>query len=370
MKLAPGSPQEGFNDFPLGCPVCKGRLNETSEGIFCGQCGRVGGRTFGIPDFLQGRQRLPLAGGASFDLEADEHDATFLIERRDLASFAELIRQTQEDSRSLAERRFDERYWRVCMEVGPAHGHAILTKVNTFLSSNDAAPIHRGVAVEGGGGEGFFLLGFTTYFEKVIFVDCSLRNILLAAKLVSEHSLTNVLFVRADLTALPMQDAKADMIHENGVIEHVADPTKMVREALRALSTNGTYICLSPNRYPISPEPHFRLSFFGIYPRVIRHFLVRLIRGVSDESGTELLSLRGLQAVFRAAGEQNPSIFFLPPGLPSTARSGLIRRTCRLILGWRGTAPVANFFINRLLLPIAPYHIAVVSPRRDQPHPT
>jgi SAM-dependent methyltransferase len=244
-------------------------------------------------------------------------------------------------------------------EVDLRHGEAMLAKLDAFLAERGFGAATGDVAIEAGGGTGRFLPGFAGRFKTVVFFDCSLSNIVLAQKLAAECDLTNVLFVRGNVERLPFRKDAFDFVHQNCVIEHVADPVAMVREALRVLSTRGTYLCLSPNRFPITLEPHFRLPLFGLFPAGLRRALLPHVRGLPDEAGTDLRSLRHLRRCFEAAGAR-PFIFFLPRTLSSTARNTPLRRIVKTVLSVPAVGSLLSYGLNGPLLPIMPYHVAVV----------
>jgi SAM-dependent methyltransferase len=350
----------------LACPKCKESVEVSDAKLVCLVCGPVGRITLGFYDFLSDKNTLPLAAGGSFDLEADAEKAALLLASGEDLSFEELLGLSigYEETKRGAEGRYIRHYWKACREVGFNHGSALLSKVNGFLAYKGRSELASGIAVEAGGGQGYFLPDFSSYFSHLCFVDCSLENLVLARRVAKDHSIQNVTYVRGDVTELPLKGRSCEFVHSNGVIEHVAVPQAAVDESLRVISKNGTFVCLSPNRYPLTPEAHFRLPLYGIFPSRVRLWLIKRTRGASDEAGTDLLSLRQLKKHFRSA-RVDPDIFFLPPRLPYTARSSPVRRLVLFALNFPATAGIAHFLLNVFLLPVAPFHIALYGPDRS-----
>lgn len=351
----------------LACPRCGRDVHEADENVWCDACGVVGRRRLGHLDFTAARS-LPAAAGGAFDLLEDEtlahrvvHQAgptfedglAFVLPRKAWLSGGDCCQQR-------AVQRAAARYDLVEQQAGDRHGKAILDKVHAALDA-DGRTFANGTALEAGGGLGKYLFGFRQRFAAVVFVDCSLTNIVLAERLATEQGLDGVTFVRADVEALPFRDGSFAFVHQNGVIEHVAHPIDMVREALRVTEPGGTYACLSPNRFPVTKEPHFEVRLFGIFPPTIRRRVIRHTRGVESEAGTDLRSLRELKAIFRAAGVPAPNPFFLPPRLPSIARSTPLRRLLKRLLDNDIANRGIRGILNHVLLPVAPYHLVVTT---------
>lgn len=361
----------------LACPRCKSRVSYGPGGWSCRDCGVVGRQTLGVPDFLGSCERLPLASSGSMDLVADEalaRELQSLVGVHTFHGLSRLVaeRRTEQQHRqhpSPARRRrlarFNRRFATLNEAATTVGGEAMLAKLDAKLSELRWPSLQGRLALEGGGGEGFYVRAFSERFDHVIFIDASLTNILMAAKLAEEQGLTNVAFVRADLTRLPLQENSFDLVHENSVVEHVADPTRMIREGVSALRKKGYYVCVSPNRMSILPEPHFRLVAFGFIPKPIRTRVVVWTRGLTfEEAGTEPRSLWELRRYLRAAGVRTYVVFFLPRHLPFTARQTRIRRLVRWSLGRSAVGDIVHYLFNRLLLPMVPQHI-VIAPSRD-----
>jgi 2-polyprenyl-6-hydroxyphenyl methylase/3-demethylubiquinone-9 3-methyltransferase len=70
---------------------------------------------------------------------------------------------------------------------------------------------------------------------RVVGVDLVTRSLVQAA----EHGITPI---RADVHAVPLRDACADVVSAGEILEHVADPSTVVSEACRILRPGGTLV--------------------------------------------------------------------------------------------------------------------------------
>jgi SAM-dependent methyltransferase len=361
----------------LVCPRCQGELT-TSEGAWhCGRCGRVGGTTLGFIDFLAEVPTLEMAAGGRMDLRADEELARELhgvFRDRDFGGLCRLERElyARQEGRSgwsprrrSTVERFERRITRVNAEGSEKGADALLAKVDCKLDELGWPAVVRGAALEAGGGQGLYVSALAARFEQVVFVDASLVNVLLAAKVVEEQGLRNVVCVRADVMALPFAAGTFDLVHQNGVVEHVSDPVAMVQEGIRVRRKTGYYVCVSPNRMSLAPEPHCGLPAYGFLPGRVRRPLIRMVRGLTYEEGaTDPRSLGQLKGYVRAAGDGEELVtFFLPRHLPFTARQTRVRRLVRQALDTPGLGAVLDRVLNVVLLPVVPQHIAITRGR-------
>lgn len=229
------------------------------------------------------------------------------------------------------------------------HAPAVLDKIEGF------ATLPRGIALEDGCGLGLFVDGLSRRFERLIVVDLSLCYLLLAAKIVEERGLDNVTLICASVERLPLADECIDFVHSNNVIEHVGDQAALVREAHRVLKADGLLFLLSPNRFSLYFEPHFRLPAFGFIPRPLRKAIVRWHSGynVDDVPLLSLGELRGLLAPWFES-----SIAFVPRHLARVATAGRGRKAIVALLASPGGGAV-SWLLNRALLAVMPYHAAV-----------
>jgi len=356
----------------LACPRCHGPVAEDASGWTCGACGPVGRRSQGFPDFLAGQPCLPMAGGDSMGLAQDDRAGAELAEAAGSAGFAELARLAARQQAEAAGRsswspvrqqacdRFHAALGQVNTEAAALGGQALLAKLDTKIEELGWPNLRGGLALEAAGGAGYFLPAFAERFGRVVFVDASLPGLVLAAKLAEEQGLADVAFVRADVVRLPFGNATFDFVHENGVIEHVHQPSAMLGEAGRVRTPDGYFVCVSPNKYAITPEPHFGIPLYGAVPAGLRRRIVPTLRGFEDGVGTDLRSLADLR---RHLAEGLPSddtvTFFLPRRLPFTARQTAVRRLVRSALDARLSGDLISRLLNTTLLPLMPQHIVI-----------
>ena len=331
----------------------------------------MGKRTLGFIDFTGPESELGMAGGARMDLVADEHRARELHEAGCTAGAAELEaldearREAHEDrTQPAAGRRARERFNRHYSEVntlaGNAGGTAMMVKIDTKLAELGWPPLTDGAVLEAGGGRGQYLPAFAERFERVVFVDASLTNIVLAAKRAAEAGLRNIAYVRANVMALPFRSGSFDFVHQNGVVEHVDNPRQMVAEGIRVRRSSGYYVCVSPNRMALTREPHFRLPAFGFIPSRLRPALIRRVRGYDlDDAGTDPRTLAQLRSYLDNQRDEMSVVFFLPRHLPFTALQTPLRRLIGQALGRRRVGDAVDYLLNDLFLTVMPYHIMI-----------
>lgn len=356
----------------LACPRCHGPLAEDGTGWTCGACGPVGRWSQGFPDFLVGQERLPMAGGDSMELAQDDRAGAELAEAAASTGFGELARRAARQQAEAAGRsswsparqqacdRFHAALGQVNTEAAALGGQALLAKLDTKIEELGWPKLRGGLALEAAGGAGFFLPAFVERFGRVVFVDASLPGLVLAAKLAEEQGLTDVAFVRADVVSLPFAEATFDFVHENGVIEHVHQPSVMLAEASRVRTADGYFVCVSPNKFAVTPEPHFGIPLYGAVPAALRRRVVPTLRGFQDGVGTDLRSLADLRRhVAEGLPDDDTVTFFLPRQLPFTARQTPVRRLVRAALDGRLSGEVISRLLNTTLLPVMPQHIVI-----------
>jgi SAM-dependent methyltransferase len=359
----------------VACPRCKAPVAHDGDRWTCATHGVVGELRLGFPDFLRRDRDLPMANCDELDVAADDAFAAELAHRvgdsdhaglRDFARARNAERSGLNGDRLERLREFHARIAANNAQAGDRHAAVLLAKVEARIGELGWPALSRGLALEAGGGEGWYALGFAETFERVVFVDASLANIVLAAKMAAERGLENVAFVRADVMALPFREGTFDLVHQNGVIEHVSDPDGMVAESVRVRSVGGYYVCVSPNRLSLLPEPHFGMPGFGFVPARLRKPLIARLRGFGHEHGTDLRTLWSLRRHFRRAGVRHFDVFFLPRRLPATARQTTVRRLVRSALDLPLVGRALSLLLNRVLLPVVPQHIVLARRGADR----
>ena len=74
---------------------------------------------------------------------------------------------------------------------------------------------------------------------------------------------------------LPFADRSFDLITLNQVMEHVAEQTAVLQEALRVLKDGGAIYIASPN-YLRFYEPHYKIKWFPLLPKFLGRSYLRL----------------------------------------------------------------------------------------------
>jgi len=349
------------------CPHCKDILLVRKEGqddfYGCRSCGASFPVFFGIPDF-----RL---SDSYEDYEYDMLSCRELIKSYKQYDFKTLWKgypwKNNLPSRGKVNIKFEKIYWKMEEETFLKHGYAILYKINRYLELKNKPALTRGVSFEAGGAYGLYTLGFSQYFKRVFFTDLSLRNVIIAKKFIEEKKLENVTIFCSDIERLPVRDNMFDFIHCNGVIEHVRNPQNIINEAYRTLKKDGIYMILSPNKYSLWIEPHYRLIGYGFWPKSIRMVLVRKFRKVADLKGTILISLRQLKMLIRRSAFKNSfCVYFLPKNLKETSRLGLVRKITVFLFNSFIIGDIFDFFVNKVFISVMPYHIALCSKKRSE----
>ena len=356
----------------LACARCHGGLEEDRGVWTCSACGVVARQSLGFPDFLASQDHLALANGDSMDLAADYSAGAELAEASKALDFAGLARraaaqQAERSGKSAwsprrrhACDRFHAGLSQVNSEAAAQGGEALLAKVDGKLDELGWPRPQGTLALEAAGGAGYFLPAFSRRFGRVVFVDASLPGLILAAKLAQEQGVADVAFVRADVVRLPFADGVFDFVHENGVIEHVHQPSMMLAEAVRVRKGGGHLVCVSPNRFTVAPEPHFGIPLYGAVPAAVRRRLVPALRGFEDGAGTDLRSLGQLRRdMEQGLVGDDATVFFLPRRLSFTARQTFLRQLVRRVLDSQRAGAVVNHALNVTFLALMPQHIVV-----------
>ncbi len=366
------------NQLTFKCSNCNNGILEVrsqkDEFYLCPQCGHRYNVYFGIPDFRNFGDNI---SGGIFDINSDLKIASSLWQEYHNLSYNEfpvfLSRYSSKTRVNKAYKRFVDNYNKIESQTHLVHGEKILDKMFSYIDSEgikgfDRRSLKQKIAFEAGCGHGQYVYGFAKEFNKIYVTDISYVCLLMAKKLAEENKVENAFFFCSNIENLPVSGNSFDFVHCNGVIEHVANPDKIARESRRVLKSGGVYLLLSPNKYPISVEPHFRVWDYGFWPVPLRLFFCRKFRGLDSFAGTDLFSLSRLKRLIMKYYGKDYRIFFLPRNLKSTARNTAMRKTVRKILSNPVTGRLLSLLINKLFIYFMPYHIALCFKKENKGH--
>lgn len=356
----------------LSCPRCHtGSFRESIAGLSCDGCGQSFPTLFGIFDF----RNAELDKTAAFSIAEDRRLAERLsIAFSETTTFNELhdvYKILSAQTKHGADRaNIDIEYLRANGTARPrhlsndqlAHGKAILEKLPHYIRETTHAMPPNDIALEDGCGLGLFIDGFSAHFKKLVVLDFSLCHLLLAKKIAEERNLNNVMLVCGNAECLPLRTGTFDFVHSNNVIEHVSNQRALFTEAKRVLKSNGLLFVMSPNRFSSYLEPHFRLPFYGFIPKPIRRRIIHMRQHRSIDE-ISLLSLSELRALAAEQFGENITVSFIPRHLNKTETGGFIRHILVRSLNSRILGAATNLLVNRILLGLMPYHVALCSKR-------
>src|SRR6266581_4452992 len=138
-----------------------------------------------------------------------------------------------------------------------------------------------GWSVEGGSGLGRYVHYLEGRGSNCVGIEVS-REIVAKAKLIfSECD-----FVRGDVEKLPIRTESVTSFLSLGVIDHLSDPVRGLKEIFRTIRANGTLIITVPNKF--SSWPAIRSHFQG--------------EGRWDVGYEQSFSISGLREILEAAG--------------------------------------------------------------------
>jgi ubiquinone/menaquinone biosynthesis C-methylase UbiE/uncharacterized protein YbaR (Trm112 family) len=344
----------------IHCPTCKGPLEQASE-LRCIPCDRTFHIHFGIPDFRDPQ----LDQTAAFDYEEDLARARALERAFPITTtFHELqclfsalfelgksgVHPDKVDVPALLKERGIRP--KPASSADLAHGQFSLDKTRIYCEQS-AKPMPKGIALEDGAGHGYFVAGLSQHFEHVVVLDFSYSYLILARRMMEEFNVNNATLICASAERLPIGDRSIDYVHSYNVIEHVADQSAVFKEAYRALKEGGMLFCVSPNRFSLYTEPHFRVPAFGFIPESIRRRLIQKRQGRSIDD----IGLRSLSEIYKLATAhfQNVEVSFIPRRLKSTASGGFVRGAIVAAIN-SPIGAVVDVAVNKILLGAMPYH--------------
>ena len=349
-------------DFYL-CPICqKGSLSSTADAMKCGNCATDFPVFMGIVDFRDEKNDSTEAFSYDDDRQVAKilQDAfPFTTTFNELYDLYKYVRSTGKAPGELPAPhemlKSQGIQPRLMSSEQLAHGPAILQRVEEHLESTSFKKPNDGIALEDGAGLGFYVDGFSKKFKQVFVIDFSLSYLVLSQAIIRERKLENVKLLCGTVEKLPFTNDTFDFLHSNNVIEHVTDQEALVAEAKRVLKPGALMFMRSPNRYSAYFEPHFRLPFFGFFPKPLSRLIIKRMQN-RDISTIQLPSLGELTQMIRSDYGDNYHISFIPRSLKDTVNGGFIRRMFISLFVSKLTGGAANFVFNKLLLGVMPYH--------------
>lgn len=125
-----------------------------------------------------------------------------------------------------------------------------------------------------GSGKGAFLIAAATKGARAEGVEYSQENVSQTHRR-AEGAGVLVSVTVGNAESLPYADASFDFVNVSEVLEHVADPARVVREVARVLVPGGLAYLSIPNRYGLR-DPHYLVWGINWIPRSLAKRLLRV----------------------------------------------------------------------------------------------
>ena len=151
-------------------------------------------------------------------------------------------------------------------------GHSLLHKAKYLHMLVAPHLLSRGVHLDLGCGDGEILSEFRESSAVQVGLDLDTARLVRCRR-------TGLPVVRADLRgALPIADARIDVITLTSMLEHVENPHELVAEMSRVLAPSGVVVVQIPNpRFVV--DLHYFLPLYGWVPERFRDTYRALLKG-------------------------------------------------------------------------------------------
>jgi SAM-dependent methyltransferase len=271
----------------LRCPKCRSPLLEGARAdddvsrLECTACGARWPVRFGIPDLRPDGVDDPYLSRDD-DLRAAER----LFERSQRGGFADALAA----------------YYETNVKVSPAQARQFIA--GTMAAEDRSRAVlatwqawcgvaehgDQGTVVDLGCGTGPLLVAAQAPNVRVVGIDVGLRWLVLAAARLRDRGAKAVLAC-AGAHQLPLDDAAADVVASESLLENAMPAGGVLREAARVLRAGGWLRLTTANRWSAGPDPHVGLPLGGWLPEKLvsawatRHGMVpprRCLLGAGD----------------------------------------------------------------------------------------
>ena len=258
----------------FACPRCHGSLNLASgERALCA-CGGQYGIADGVFDLRYSD------GETSVLFQKDEERAAILRARSDALPFDELVRlcYSLPCSRTPASLDISVKF----MLDGENRMETNLQCCSDVVRRAGWEIPRGGCALELGSGCGLTTGALTRHFDDVFGINPAHDESVVAQRANRERFQDRISFALAFGEHLPFPAGTFDFIIATDVLEHVADPMRVLLEAERVLKPGGIVVMDSPNRFDaFTPDGHVQLRFVGYLPEALREPYVQWRIGAS-----------------------------------------------------------------------------------------
>lgn len=136
--------------------------------------------------------------------------------------------------------------------------------------------LHPGMRLlDGGCGPGTMTIDLAEIVTpgEVIGIDIESSQIELARRTAAERGVSNVRFEASDLFSIPFPDESFDAVFLHGVLEHLSDPIRGLREVLRVLKRGGVLGARHADfgGFLLEPAPPPLDQFVPLFERLMIH---------------------------------------------------------------------------------------------------
>lgn len=178
------------------------------------------------------------------------------------------------------------------------------------------------LAVDVGCGSGVLSWALASLYDRVVAVDQSQSNAVLAKRLGRERGCGNVEYVRASAFRLPLEDRSVGLVVLNGVLEWLGVNSRgmsprtlqldSLREVRRVLTSSGLLYLAIENRWApsvVRRDPHVGIPLISALPRRLADLLSKRLAGRRYQ--THIYGRRSLEQLLIEAGFSSVR-FYLP----------------------------------------------------------